>query len=315
MFSLCPKFTGDRACQQSCEQHQVQQMPNGSNGKQIKGGYLLRYKKHIFWASSWVEEWVVLYDDSTMAWFTEPGKASSSGKILVKDAPEMLAIAHWTGQIPRRPPIPEGCSVNQLIALGSRRKRSKVYWMIAQSEKEVSEWIAAITKTLPPPPQIELVVDKPHLMGVLRRPIVRIRPSSNSEVLTRKQDERQLPNSVKIKSEAPIAIIKKSLGNDSMPKGSLTSTLPWGYGWGWVTLPNGIWNGALTWSQCEEYLTLQALPSTDCTNIIEGGGEVFNHIGHGAHMETYETAASSAGIDDLSAEDYDYAVDCGDFIF
>lgn len=28
---------------------------------------------------------------------------------------------------------------------------------------------------LPPPPQIELVVDKPHLMGVLRRPIVRIR--------------------------------------------------------------------------------------------------------------------------------------------
>lgn len=28
---------------------------------------------------------------------------------------------------------------------------------------------------LPPPPQIELVVDKPHLMGVLRRPLVRIR--------------------------------------------------------------------------------------------------------------------------------------------
>lgn len=26
--------------------------------------------EHIFWASSWVEEWVVLYDDSTMAWFT-----------------------------------------------------------------------------------------------------------------------------------------------------------------------------------------------------------------------------------------------------
>lgn len=28
---------------------------------------------------------------------------------------------------------------------------------------------------LPPPPQIELVVDKPHLMNVLRRPLVRIR--------------------------------------------------------------------------------------------------------------------------------------------
>lgn len=60
----------------------------------------------------------------------------------------MLAIAHWTGQIPRRPPIPEGCSVNQLIALGSRRKRSKVYWMIAQSEKEVRYGIKVLILSL-----------------------------------------------------------------------------------------------------------------------------------------------------------------------
>ena len=60
----------------------------------------------------------------------------------------MLAIAHWTGQIPRRPPIPEGCSVNQLIALGSRRKRSKVYWMIAQSEKEVRYGIKVLIHSL-----------------------------------------------------------------------------------------------------------------------------------------------------------------------
>lgn len=32
--------------------------------------FLLLLLEHIFWASSWVEEWVVLYDDSTMAWFT-----------------------------------------------------------------------------------------------------------------------------------------------------------------------------------------------------------------------------------------------------
>ncbi|KAL1377979.1 hypothetical protein pipiens_015893, partial [Culex pipiens pipiens] len=68
----------------------------------------------------------------------EPGRSSPAGKILVKEAPEMLAIAHWTGQIPRRPPLPDGVSVSQLIALGSRRKRSKVYWMIAKSEEEVS---------------------------------------------------------------------------------------------------------------------------------------------------------------------------------
>lgn len=130
--------------------------------------------EQMLW-NRWAEEWVILYDDSTMAWFTEPGRSSPSGKILVKEAPEMLAIAHWTGQIPRRPPLPDGVSVSQLIALGSRRKRSKVYWMLAKSEQEVSDWIDAITKTLPPPPQIELVVDKPHLMNVLRRPLVRIR--------------------------------------------------------------------------------------------------------------------------------------------
>lgn len=49
----------------------------------------------------------------------------------------MLAISQWTSQVPRRPPIPEGCSLSQLIALGSRRKRSKVCWMLAQSEHEV----------------------------------------------------------------------------------------------------------------------------------------------------------------------------------
>lgn len=57
----------------------------------------------------------------------------------------MLAIAHWTGQIPRRPPLPDGCTVSQLIALGSRRKRSKVYWMLARSEQEVGYVLPSIT--------------------------------------------------------------------------------------------------------------------------------------------------------------------------
>lgn len=31
--------------------------------------YLL-FAEQILWANSWSEEWVVLYDDSTIAWFT-----------------------------------------------------------------------------------------------------------------------------------------------------------------------------------------------------------------------------------------------------
>lgn len=71
---------------------------------------------------------------------------------------------------------------------------------------------------------------------------------------------------------------------------------------------------------------LHALPTTDTTNMIEAY-DVYNHISdHGAHVEStshghhhsssYGMEASSAGaLDDIVAEDYDYAVDCGDFIF
>lgn len=138
--------------------------------------------------------------------------------------------------------------------------------------------------------------------------------SSNSEVLTRKQEEKYSPSTVRIKSQTPVAIIKKNIGVDSLDKGTLACTIPWGYGWGWVTLPNGIWNGALTWSQADDAIFLHALPSTDCTNIVEGY-EVHNHIGHGAHVESHAYSVEAAAIDDITAEDYDYAVDCGDFIF
>ncbi|KAG5670817.1 hypothetical protein PVAND_001055 [Polypedilum vanderplanki] len=166
---------------------------------------------------------------------------------------------------------------------------------------------------LPPAPQIELILEKPSL-GVLRRPIVRIRPSSNAEVLTRKHEEKYLPNATKIKGRTPVAIIKKTSGQ----KGTLACTIPWGYGWGWVTLPNGIWNGALTWSQCDDAILLHALPMTDSSNIMEGL-EVYNSFGtHSAHVETSHSHAyvdTAATIEDITAEDYDYAVDCGDFIF
>ncbi|EDV43766.1 uncharacterized protein Dana_GF16355 [Drosophila ananassae] len=338
MFSMCSKvksrsadMDGDSSfMQQSQQMHLQQPQAMGTGGKQIKGGYLLRYKKQMFW-NRWAEEWVVLYDDSTMAWFTEPGRSSPSGKILVKEAPEMLAIAHWTGQIPRRPPLPAGVSVSQLIALGSQRKRSKVYWMLAKSEQEVGDWIDAITKTLPPPPQIELVVDKPHLMNVLRRPLVRIRPATQSEVKQRKVGSHGASSSKHhrcgngsgtssavstrlyrhaqnplVKSDAAVAILSKK--PDS--KASLACALPWGHGWGWATLPNGVWSGGLTWSQCEDTFTLHALPTTHCTNLIDTScsGAVY-------HTDIGGFDFHSSGVDDIGGEDFDYAMDCGDFIF
>lgn len=117
---------------------------------------------------------------------------------------------------------------------------------------------------------------------------------------------------MRVKSQTPVAVIKKSANPSE--KGTLACTIPWGYGYGWVTLPNGIWNGALTWSQSDDAILLHALPSTDCTNIVEGC-EIYNHIGHGAHVEPTGYSTEAASIEDVTAEDYDYAVDCGDFIF
>ncbi|KAG5670818.1 hypothetical protein PVAND_001056 [Polypedilum vanderplanki] len=106
-----------------------------------------------------------------------------------------------------------------------------------------------------------------------------------------------------IKVETPVAIIKKTSGQ----KGTLACTIPWGeyqrfknnlmlslyvyigYGWGWIR-----------------------------ANIMEGL-EVYNSFGtHSAHVETSHSHAyvdTAATIEDITAEDYDYAVDCGDFIF
>uniref|UniRef100_A0A336MEY3 CSON011050 protein n=1 Tax=Culicoides sonorensis TaxID=179676 RepID=A0A336MEY3_CULSO len=301
---------------------------SGTLAKQIKGGYLLRYKRQLFW-NTWSEEYVVLYDDSTMAWFTEPGKSSPNGKVLIKESPEMLAISNWTSQIPSRPLLPEGCHLSQLIALGSRRRKSKVYWMLAKSEQEVSDWIAAIAKTLPPPPTIELVVDKRHLLGILKRPIVRVRPSTTAENAERKKATAQQNNIYSIesavKTQTPVAILRRnSVTSDQ--KGTLACALPWGFGYGWSTLSNGIWGGALTWSQADDALALHAVPTTHCSNLTEMScvdGTVVADCYHHPHTDYENSGSGGSGghadwhnqYDDLTVDDADYAMDFGDFMF
>jgi hypothetical protein len=85
---------------------------------------------------AWREEWVVLYEDSTLAWFKEKGRLEPEGSLVVKEAPEMMAVSQWTLRIPGRPDLPSGCHVVQLMAFGTRR-RDKVHWLLAQSEEEV----------------------------------------------------------------------------------------------------------------------------------------------------------------------------------
>lgn len=84
----------------------------------------------------WSEEWVVLYEDSTLAWYADKGLGRPRGCIRIREAPELLAVGEWTRQVPRRPRFPPACHVGQLLAVGSKTPED-VHWLIAQSPAEV----------------------------------------------------------------------------------------------------------------------------------------------------------------------------------
>ncbi|KAK3926818.1 Pleckstrin homology domain-containing family B member 2 [Frankliniella fusca] len=116
--------------------------------RQIKGGYLLRHKKRLLGPSTWREQWVVLYDDSTLSWYKEKGRPRPEGSVRVRESPDLLAVSQYTQRIPDRPDLPKGNKVAQLLAVGCRRpSRHKVHWLLAKSTEECHEWMTAISRT------------------------------------------------------------------------------------------------------------------------------------------------------------------------
>lgn len=70
-------------------------------------------------------------------------KCLATQKHLVKESGDMLAISSWTGQVPRRPHLPPGARLSQLMALGSRRDPTQVVWMLAKSDQEM-RWVESV---------------------------------------------------------------------------------------------------------------------------------------------------------------------------
>jgi hypothetical protein len=79
---------------------------------------------------------VVLYEDSTLAWYKEKGREDPEGSIMVKEAPEMMAVGEWTMRIPGRPQLPTPGHIFQLMAFPTK-ERDKAHWFLAQSHQEV----------------------------------------------------------------------------------------------------------------------------------------------------------------------------------
>lgn len=228
---------------------------------------------------------MVLYEDSTLAWFKEKGRGQPEGSLKVKDAPEMMAVSQWTARIPGRPDLPTGCHVVQLMAFGTRRQ-DKVHWLLAQSEQEVTDWMTAISNTLPPPPLSpdEKTVPRTFDSMAARLPPVGFYPTIPGEVpppyahQPLGQVNGMYQASPASGANTTIVVRDRSAGDFTtglMMGAALTN---WGHGCGWGSGGSGGGNG----------------------------GYVHNH---------YETVISN-DYSDLCFGDGDYGMDCGgDFGF
>ena len=58
-------------------------------GKLLGSYYLILSEK--WFGKDWREVYLVLHEDSTLAWYAERGDSSPEGGIILKDAPEMIA--------------------------------------------------------------------------------------------------------------------------------------------------------------------------------------------------------------------------------
>ena len=79
---------------------------------------------------------MVLYENSSLVWYKDRDRPSPEGGMLLKEAPELLAVGLWTLRIPTRPDLPDGCHTRQLMAFGTPGKE-KVHWFLCKSEDEV----------------------------------------------------------------------------------------------------------------------------------------------------------------------------------
>ncbi|CAH1169818.1 unnamed protein product, partial [Phaedon cochleariae] len=177
------------------------------------------------------EEWVVLYEDSTLAWYSDKGLGRPKGYVRISEAPELLAVGEWTRQVPRRPKFPHFCNIGQLLAIGSRAMRD-VHWLMAQSPAEINDWMTAISNTLPPPPHLPL--DDKRLS---------LTPQQQQDIVTNKR--QHLSNGCAARTNCCPDRTTSTTSTTSACTNSKQRTyeadhtvlsgvcIDWGHGWGW----------------------------------------------------------------------------------
>ncbi|KAL1512751.1 hypothetical protein ABEB36_002289 [Hypothenemus hampei] len=244
---------------------------NANKKRQVKEGYLLRYRRGIF-CTGWCEEWIVLYDDSTLAWYSDKTLCRLRGFVRISDAPELLAVAEWTRQAPKKPRFPRACHIGQLLAVGCT-KRHDVHWLMGQSPAEINDWMTAISNTLPPPPNLPLedtrvALNQKSLANgyATTKPVANgcatIIPNGNCPTTLLSQLPKTTisgssRNSSLVQDNYRLAKGKKSVGqfdNDHTVVAGVV--LDWGHGWGWASQTQAAMTPQIS------FTTAEALSST-----------------------------------------------------
>lgn len=83
-----------------------------------------------FFCKGWCVEWVVLYEDSTLAWYTDKCLSRPKGYVRISEAPELLAVGEWTRQVPKRPRLSKAGHIGKYINIVRLRETNLFRYVV-----------------------------------------------------------------------------------------------------------------------------------------------------------------------------------------
>ncbi|KAK0413677.1 hypothetical protein QR680_006939 [Steinernema hermaphroditum] len=113
--------------------------------RRVKDGIIKRYQNI---GRRWKKTYAVLYSDTTFAWYDKQG-GSKVGSVLLKDISPHIRVGQECDQLPvRRPNIPDGYSIQHLLAIGSNPSAERFFWFLCSSVEDYNSWHSQIVSTV-----------------------------------------------------------------------------------------------------------------------------------------------------------------------
>merc|ERR1711936_278805 len=112
----------------------------------VRTGPARKFTKR-WYGNTWREVELVLYSDSVLAWYDGGDRGSMLGGAKLALSPDLIAAGQYTANIPDRPDLPTGGTLERIIAVGARPSNN-VTWLLLQSDQEVGEWMKAMATAI-----------------------------------------------------------------------------------------------------------------------------------------------------------------------